>query len=356
MTGPSDFWQRLGERPYDFDLFAALRRIESLHPQNPRLGHSQRPQQDPIRLGQAPSTSFAPATLAGLDERRAAAKLRIFSFGLFGPNGPLPLALTEYAMERANHHGDETLSAFADIFHHRLIQLFYRAWASAQSTVSLDRDQDDSFTRHVASLVHHGLESQRERDSVPDHARWNHAGHLVRQVRNAEGLERILANFFRMPARIEEFARHWLPLPDDQRTRLGGTSNAQLGVDAVAGQAVPDRQHRFRIRLGAMGLADYENLLPTGRGHRQLLDWARSYIGIEYAWDVRLVLRAAEVPRVSLGGGTRLGWTSWLGASAATQDRDDLVLDPEHIAATTHSYRPQRTAGSPSSEPTRSHP
>lgn len=347
----TNFWQHLAEHPYHFDLFATLRRIESLYPQAPRLGHSQRPQQDPLRLGQTPSTAFAPSTLAELDKRQETAKLRIFSFGLFGPNGPLPLALTEYAMERANHHGDETLTAFADIFHHRLIQLFYRAWASAQSTVSLDRPQEDSFTRHVASLVQQGFESQRERDSIPDHARWAHAGHLVRQVRNAEGLERILGNFFQTPARVEEFVRHWLRLPKEQRTRLGAARNARLGVDAVAGQGVLDRQHRIRVRLGPMRLEGYESLLPTGRSHRQLLDWPRSYMGIEYAWDVRLVLHSAEVPQVSLGGSTRLGWTSWLGQGDPARDRDDLILDPERIAASP--YPSRRTACHPSSESTR---
>ena len=73
-----------------------------------------------------------------------------------------------------------------------------------------------------------------------------------------------------------------------------------------------------------------DDLLPPGTGHRQLLDWVRTYIGIELDWDVRLVLRRADVPQVRLGGDTRLGWTTWLGGGEP-RDRDDLVLDPERI-------------------------
>ena len=54
-------------------------------------------------------------------------EVSILSFGLFGPNGPLPVHMTEYARERIYHHQDTSLSAFADLFHHRLALLFYRA-------------------------------------------------------------------------------------------------------------------------------------------------------------------------------------------------------------------------------------
>ncbi|WP_263143419.1 type VI secretion system baseplate subunit TssG [Pseudomonas sp. RIT-PI-AD] len=328
-------WHALEERPFAYDLFNLLRKVEALHARAPRLGYARRPQQEPLRIGQEPSSAFAPAAIARLNRQHADTppKVCIYSFGLFGPNGPLPLALTEYARERTLHHGDQTLVEFVDLFHHRLTLLFYRAWADAQSTVSLDRPRDDAFTRYVSSLLSYGFESLRERDSVPDHARWNHAGHLVRQTRNAEGLSRILSDFFKVPVAVEEFVSRWLPLPDEQRTRLGALSGAQLGIDAVAGNAVWDRQHRFRLKLGPMNRAAYEALLPTGGHHRKLLDWLRTYIGIEFAWDVRLVLRAEDVPRAGLDGGTRLGWSTWMGAQERPRDRDDLVLDPERLAA-----------------------
>lgn len=323
----AEFWRELKERPHAYDLFAVLRRIESLYPDRPRMGRSQRLQQDPVRLGQVPSTAFAPATLAQVDTSQEMPRLRIFSFGLFGPNGPLPLGMTEYALERLHHHDDGTLSSFADLFHHRLIQLFYRAWASAQSTVSLDRENDD-FTRYLASLVHHGLPSQRKRDSVPDQVRWGHAGHLVRQVRNAEGLERVLHNFFQVPVRVEEFIKRWLPLPEEERTQLSRQGNSQLGVNAVAGRAVLDRQYSLRLHLGPMSLKDYERFLPAGAYYVQLMDWIRTYVGVEYVWDVRLQLRSSEVPRTSLGSKTQLGLTSWLDDRHAQLDRSDLLLNP----------------------------
>ena len=66
-------------------------------------------------------------------------------FGLFGPNGPLPIHLTEYARERLQHGGDATLCRFLDVFHHRFLALFYKAWAQAQPHVNRDRPAQDRF-------------------------------------------------------------------------------------------------------------------------------------------------------------------------------------------------------------------
>ena len=57
--------------------------------------------------------------------------------------------------------------------------------------------------------------------------------------------------------------------------------------------------------------------------------WLRNYIGFELEWDVRLVLKRAEVPSAVLGGSARLGWTAWVGTRAQTDDADDLILHHE---------------------------
>jgi type VI secretion system protein ImpH len=77
-----------------------------------------------------------------------------------------------------------------------------------------------------------------------------------------------------------------------------------------------------------MGLADLERFLPTGRLLAELLALVRNYLGDELEWDLNLVLRREEVPALRLGGGARLGWTTWLGGAARERDADDLTLRP----------------------------
>ncbi|ARP91785.1 hypothetical protein CAL14_17060 [Bordetella genomosp. 9] len=326
---PDAFWRRLQDAPYAHDLFNTLRWIDARAGARAPLGRDALPRNEPVRLRQEPSMAFAPSTLAGARAPEAGRppELSIYSFGLFGPNGPLPLHLTEHARERVHHFRDRTLAAFADIFHHRLILLFYRAWADAQSTVSLDRGEE-RFTRHVASLLHMGQPSMRRRDAVSDHAKYHMAGHLLRQTRNPEGLKHILQSYFRVPVRIREFVPQWMRLAPAQRLALGGAMG--LGRDTVLGAAVRDAQHKFRIELGPLDIETYRGFLPGGRRARQLTHWVRHYTGREFAWDVRPVLRASEARGVRLGDPQPLGLAAWLGQRRPAQgDARDLLLDYE---------------------------
>lgn len=329
------FLHELQAQPFRHDFYAAMRRIECLFDDKPRIGQAVKPSDEPLRLGQDVSLTFAPAPIAELrpGQGERAPKLLQRFFGLLGPNGPLPLHLTEYARERLLHHGDATLAAFCDMFHHRLLELFYRAWSQAQPTANLDRPQDDRFADYVGTLVGIGSPRLRQRDAAGDAVKLFHAGLLARQVRNADGLASLLESFFRRPILIETFVGHWMRLPQAERTRLGGDGGAssRLGISAVIGASVWDRQHKFRIRLGPLEWQAYEDFLPGGRGLARLVALVRQYLGFELAWDLRLSLAHAEQPPLRLGGPMRLGWSSWIGRVRHERDADDLVLDAEAV-------------------------
>jgi type VI secretion system protein ImpH len=333
--GAREFWRRLKADPSAYDLFFALRLLQARHPSLPRFGRAERPRAEPIRLGQDPSLAFAPATLAEVLPPPARApgqpeRLTVWSFGLYGPNGPLPTHLTEYVRERLRQHDDPTLARFADIFHHRLLLLFFRAWSDAQPTASLDRPEADHFGRYLGSLIGLGEAGMLDRDAVPDHAKRFAAGHWSRWTRNPEGLASALRMFFGVPVQLQEHRLHHLALEPEQQTRLqpfGG--NTRLGVDAVVGSRVPDAQCAFRLRLGPMPLASYLKLLPGADDFRALVDWVRNYVGIEYAWDLQLVLHQPEVPGTALGGQARLGHSSWMLAGPAPADAEDFCFDAE---------------------------
>jgi type VI secretion system protein ImpH len=320
--------QELAERPHTFDFYQALREIECAFPDRPRIGESRRPQDDPVRFGQAPSLAFAPATLAALLTNVNGLPPRLVEtfFGLLGPNGPLPLHLTEFARDRLRNSNDPTFVGFLDVFHHRMISLFYRAWARAQPAVSVDRGQRDRFALYIGAFLGLASPALRGRDAVPDAAKLSFAGLLGRQVRNADGLSAILRGFLRMPVAIQELVAHWMPLPEHLRTRLGDKAVCQLGTTAVAGASVWDLQTRCRIVVGPLTLAQYERFLPGAESYRRLSDWVRLYLGFELKWDCRLLLKGDEVPPLLLGYTGRLGWTTWIGTRLNEGPADDLIL------------------------------
>ncbi len=316
------------------DLFALLRHVDA-RSAGARLGYALTPREDAVRLGQNPSTLFAPSTVYSIDtaDRHADAAVKILSFGVFGPNGGLPLHLTEYVRERLHNHGDSSPADFVDMFHHRLISLFYRAWADAQPIVQLDSPGKDKFSRYAGALVGMGFDGSWDRDSVEDSAKLYASSHLVRLTRNAEGLEQLLAHYFGTPVQLIAFVSSWIAIDPQEQTRLCSSgANNQLGVNAIAGAKVEDVQSRFRLTLGPMPLPLYERFLPLHRNNLRLRDWVRNYLGVEMDWDVELQLMADEVPRSALGSATRLGWTTWLGQRSPSQPANDLRLNPEQDA------------------------
>ena len=323
----------IAAEPYKHDFFAALRAIEAHHPHLPRLGHAKRPADEPIRLGQHPSMAFAPAALSGVkyNNQGVPPRLELAFFGLFGPNGALPLHLTDHARERILHHGDETTARFADVFHHRLGLLFYRAWSQSQPTASLDRGNEDRFAQFVGSFIGLGQATVQNRDEAPDHSKLFYAGHYARQTRNAEGLENILGGYLELPVRLESYVGHWMTLPETERTRLraGRHASCQLGRGAVAGKQVFDRQHKFRVHIGPLDLPQFEALLPDKPAMHAVRALVRQYIGYELDWDVRLHLRKDQVPQTRPGRFGRLGWTTWSGPWTKGQDADSFTFNPE---------------------------
>jgi type VI secretion system protein ImpH len=323
--------QQLQTDAHRFRLFAALRLLEQVFAQQPRLGESRKAADDRVRLGQTAHLSFAPSDLASVATSEAGRiTLEQYAFGLFGPNGPLPLHLTELAYERRRQKEDGTITDFLNLFQHRMISLFYRAWADAEPTVNLDRPAADRFRTYLGALIGMAPPTARDADAAPDYAKLHRAGLLALQPRSAEGLETLLAGYFAIPVEVRQFVGSWLDIPEDLRCRLGSGQSATLGVSATLGAATWQCQHKFEIVLGPLSRSAFNDFLPGAPGLTELAALVRLYTNDEWEWQVRLRLSDAEIPGVHLGGASPLGWMSWLGEQRA--QAADVVIQ-EHRAA-----------------------
>jgi type VI secretion system protein ImpH len=331
-TTASDLEQSLEKEPWHYGFFQVMRLFECAYKDKQRFGEATRPGlEPPVRLGQDVSLEFESATLTDFKKRKQglAPLLKQRFFGLFGTNGPMPLHLTEYIHERIHYHRDHTLTGFVDMFHHRLLCLFYRAWANARPTVSFDRPETDRFATYTGTLAGFGMQTLRKRDAMPDLAKFYYSGFLSCQSKHAEGLRSLLADYFRLPVAIEQFVGEWLMIEDRDLSRLGeNPATGELSRSLILGSRVWACQNKFRIRFGSLTLREYMSLLPGGFRIEQLIAIVRNYIGDELCWDVSLVLKKAEVPMAQLGEHSHLGWTTWLGDRKSDKDADDLCLNP----------------------------
>jgi len=336
MRDPVELELLLERQAARMDFFQVLRLLENARPDLPRIGTSLRPRDDAVRFGQDPALIFHPTTLARFTraDGDAKARLAVNFFGLLGANGPLPVHITEYVRDRLRHGGDGTMLAFLDVFHHRMLSLFYRARAVAEPVISLDRRDADRFSDFVGSMFGIGAPALRERDAIGDFAKLHVAGLLANKTRPASGLVTILRAYFKLPFQVEQFVGHWMRIPDEIRSRLGAFEDGnRLGSSLMLGRSVWDCQNKFRIVIGPLDYDDYQRFMPGGESMERLLAWVRTYVGLALDWDVRLVLKKEEMPPLRLGGATRMGWSTWLASSKPQRDLDQMLIHPASLKA-----------------------
>ena len=351
-----DLLARVREAPWRFGFFTLLRRLSALWDHVPPVGHSSRPRQEPLRLGQSASLAFAPREIAEavLPEENAPVRMpgqprtrggnnpqqamvRVYGLGMLGPNGALPLHYTELVRERAENHQDPTLADFLDLFHHRYLTHMYRAWAQAQAAAGLDRRDDEHFSRYVARLS--GNEASEIRGGpLPDHARLSASTYLSADARHPDGLAATLAHYFDVPVQLQEFVMHWIEIEAADRTRLGvAQASSILDHGAISGEVVPDRQSKFRLVLGPLSLDQYLRFTPQGADLPALVEWVRAFVGLEFAWELELRVRRDNAPPARLEDKQKLGWSTWLGTAAAAESTIDftvgLQFEPERYLA-----------------------
>ncbi|HEX6243074.1 MAG TPA: type VI secretion system baseplate subunit TssG [Polyangiales bacterium] len=322
--------------PVTRDFYLTLRRLEITHRDRARLGEGLRVSEEPVRLGQRPTLAFEAGTILSTETRPDGLppRIEVGFFGVFGPNGPLPLHLTEYAHQRMHHAHDGTLVQFLNIFHHRLLTLFYRAWANGQPTVSRDRPDADRFARFVAASAGQANRPKSLPEGEIERFALFMARHFTGQTRHPEGLQKVLSTFFEVPVAIEEYVGEMLRIPDQFCWRLTPKAGAhgslgRLGSGTRVGRNVWERQFKFRVVLGPMPRAKYDRLLPRGADLPRLIALVQRYAGLDLSWDVRLVLHEPDMQPMKLGT-AELSRTTYLvrGAVARSKRWQDFVFEP----------------------------
>ncbi len=322
---------RLRTEPWSFDFFQAVRLLERMMPERARVGDYAQPASEVARFSANPSLAFPASQIQELDwDDNKQARIRVNFMGLVGPLGVLPDYYTELVAVRARAH-DTAVRDFFDLFHHRILSLFYQAWEKHHFAIGYERDQHDVFFGCLLSLIGLGTSALQQRQPVRDEAFAFYAGLLAMQTKPALALRGILADYFRVGVEVEPFVGVWRRLEETNQCRLEDDpyDETGLGAGVVVGDELWDQHSRVRIKLGPLTIEEYEDFLPGGAAHEPLRSLLRMFSD-EFEYEVQLTLRKEAVPLCSLGGAggsLRLGWTTWM-KSRPGFDRDpaDTVL------------------------------
>lgn len=359
---------QLYDEGFRFEFFQAVRVLNRLQPTRQEVG-GDRPDHEIVRFHSYISLAFPASEV--YDVRRGKSpteppQMWVSFMGLVGPSAALPRYYTELILQRARQK-DFALRDFLDLFNHRLISLFYRAWEKYHAVIGYERAEaaERQAIEHGAQALHAFITSRRPRidrvsqclldlsgtgapalrysaadqyelrprRAVADETLRFYAGLLAQRHRSALGLETMLCDYFDVPIAVRQFCGQWLKLePENQScfTAGGIGGNMRLGHDTVVGERVWDAQGKFRVRVGPLVYRQFHDFLPSGSAYRPLEHLTRLYAGAQYDFDVQLVLVAAEVPPCQLSADNercvRLGWDSWLASRPTAHDASDAVF------------------------------
>lgn len=323
--------EELRENPTAFGFFQAVHLLERLRPRREGVGRFVDPAEEAVRFGVHRSIAFPASEIQSLSlDGDGPARMRVNFLGLIGPSGVLPYHYTLLAVDRARAR-DSAYAEFLDLFHHRILSLFYRAWRKNRFAVAFGQEED-RLREHVLDLVGMGVPALREELAFEENALVYYAGLLSTQQRSAVALEQLLEDYFEAPVEVRQFEGGWYALPERDLCELGEENGAssRLGGGAVVGDEIWDPQSRIRIRIGPLSLEDYRRFLPTGDAYERLRELTRFFGNEEYEFELQPVLAAPEVPGCVVGaddGRTQpLGWSTWIRSAVFSRDADDTIL------------------------------
>lgn len=311
------------------------------------VGEDTPPDREAVRFRALPALHFPPneisrlvqpETEGGGERSSPPVEMTVGFMGLTGPSGVLPPHYTE-TLIRETRAKNTALRDFFDLFNHRIISLFLRAWEKyrlPQVYERTGREQEDPVTASLFAALGFGEASLRNRLAFDDQLLLHYGGHLSHSPPSAVALEALLSDFFDRKVEIDQFQGRWLSLAADECTSLPANpvldpGFCQLGVDAVVGSRVWDVQSSFRIRMGPLSYQQFVAFMPEGNELLKLAQMTRLFVGADKSFDVQLTLRGDQVPPLQLGAaqdgpGARLGWNTWLNQSDARGDVSDAVF------------------------------
>ena len=349
-----------------FEFFQAVRLLERFRSFRSPIGLDSSPDREVLRIRvlnslNFPTSQIADFALGGGDNESSLQQIPLMTvtfMGLVGPQGILPQHYTSLAIERSRQNPEDLgLKNFLDLFHHRSISLFYRAWAKyllplhiEQKANPVDREdsespesnkvkgtEEDLFSLCLTSLVGLAGRAVATRLDLDRETIVYYSGHFSHFPRCAIGLELLLSDFFGLNIKIEQFSGQWLNLERDYQSRLPQPGelrgrNGQLGNSAIVGTRFWSEQSKFRIRIESVGRKEFYQFIPTSRGMAQLTDMVRLYCGDQLDFDVQVILRRDEVVGTHLSSEeskcNRLGWDCWLVGREFPRDADDAIFRP----------------------------
>ncbi len=324
---------QLFEKFYEFSFFKAVNLLENLSLDKKQLGMARSPSEEAVRFTVKPGFSFPASEISDLKEggKNKAAQMEVAFMGLIGPSGVLPNWYNELAIERL-HRKDKSFVSFLNIFHHRMISLFYLAWKKNRFPESYQPGASDRLSNYILSLAGLGTKGMVKNLGLPRESLTFYSGLLSRPVASAKGIETAIEYFSGSPVHVDQFIECDVLLEKEDQSSIGA-ANASLGVDAVCGSYIKECQTKFRVNIGPVKYKRFTRLMPKGDLLFPIFSLIKYMVGIEFEFEIKIFLNRDDVPGSTIGGmgkdAPQLGVSAWIAAKKYQYENDQFITFQE---------------------------
>ena len=288
------------DNPTEYDFFQAVytieRQLAAGKEQQQKVGHDSIPKNELIRFKSDQTLGFPGSPLSKVEQRTAskdntAYDMHVSFMGITGSNGVLPQHYTELVLERVRYK-DTGMRDFFDLFNHRLLSLYYRAWEKYRFPIGFENyseDEPDAFSNVLNQLTGNTSSSGKY-----------YAGFFNRKIRNVQGLKQVLNDFTGCEIEIAQFQGKWQQLAEADQTRLGKRSQPEgqfacLGHDACIGSKVWDINSSINITIKVNSKSNVKDFLNGGSINHGVKDIINKYLGTSIQHKLQLELLNEQV-------------------------------------------------------------
>ena len=331
---PEAWEEALNEAPESFGFFQAVRLLHRRLQDRKGVGEFADPSEEVIRFSVNPSLAFPAGEIQDIRfDPEGQVNMMINFMGLVGHMGVLPMQYTLLIDDQAAKEGDpDGFREFLDIFQHRIISLFYKAWERSHFYVPFERGEDDPLSQRLMDLIGLGTGDLRGRMGIRDEALLFYSGLLGSRHRSAVALERLLEDYFQVPVEVVQFKGGWYGLSRDSQCRIDDDeeSGEGLGEGLAVGDEIWDPQARVQLKIGPLRRNEYDDFLPGGSSYTALKGITQFFGDGQFDFEVQLILHREDVPGIVLGAEEEktppLGWCTWIRTRPFSRHADETTF------------------------------
>ncbi|KIG09965.1 type VI secretion protein [Caballeronia concitans] len=293
--------------------------IELAAPDAAPIGTSDSPTTEPVRFRSRARLGFPGREIDRIefddDNPKAPPTVRTTFLGLYGVDARMPSYFVDEVAQ--NRDGAEPLSAFLDLFHHRILTQYYRVWRKYRYPVGYRHGGSDAVSRYLLSFVGLGIDARQTGASsgasagVDPRKLMSMLGITAQKTRTAEGLAGVLQHA--VPdafITVEEFYPVWREVTDFEP--------AALGEQCLLGRGFYDRSNAVRVVITPGTRETVLDLTPGRPAYREVMTLLRFYLGYEGEAHLEMHVRPELMPDPVLAPRqTSLGLTTQLASRSA---------------------------------------